>query len=302
MAHADLSNDFTRKTALGHNTNARVRTAAVMVASVVLLSGFALYSPLVITPQFSVISLSFAFIVVGLCSFEAVRLLSRNPESAKYDLVFGSTLLLIFLLRPLEALLSVSTKGAASSFGVMAASLAIVVLLLSEKLDTQKESCTVLSFLLISVCGSALITLSSLSGSVGILWWLFGIIAVNDSAAYFVGKKWGRIKLAPKISPNKTVEGSLAGLVTGAVLGTLTWSYLLPFHMSWPAAVLVSVGVIVAAQISDLAKSAVKRKCGVKDTGAFFPGHGGFLDRFDGALGGGAALLCGAYLFSGIRF
>jgi phosphatidate cytidylyltransferase len=114
-----------------------------------------------------------------------------------------------------------------------------------------------------------------------LLFLTIGACWVTDAAAYLVGRKIGRHKLAPKISPGKTIEGGVAGLV-GAVLfvGALgTWVGL-PI---WSAALLgVTLGVV--GQLGDLFESWLKRRAGVKDSGALLPGHGGVLDRFDSLL------------------
>jgi phosphatidate cytidylyltransferase len=114
-----------------------------------------------------------------------------------------------------------------------------------------------------------------------LLFLAIGACWVTDAAAYLVGRKIGRHKLAPKISPGKTIEGGVAGLV-GAVLfvGALgTWVGL-PI---WSAALLgVTLGVV--GQLGDLFESWLKRRAGVKDSGALLPGHGGVLDRFDSLL------------------
>lgn len=104
-------------------------------------------------------------------------------------------------------------------------------------------------------------------------------IWTTDSAAYFVGKAMGKRKLWPSISPNKTVEGSLGGLLVGAlvVIGVNAWFSVLPVHQ----AVGVALVTGVAGQLGDLVESAYKRHFGVKDSGRIIPGHGGVLDRVD---------------------
>ena len=110
---------------------------------------------------------------------------------------------------------------------------------------------------------------------------------VTDVAAYLVGSRFGRHKLIPKVSPNKTVEGSLAGIAATLVLLLLygwwleaTGRYQVDFFLLGTYGVLASI----VSQFGDLAMSAVKRICGVKDFGRLFPGHGGMLDRFDSHL------------------
>ena len=119
---------------------------------------------------------------------------------------------------------------------------------------------------------------------------LIAAVALNDAAAYVVGSAIGRHKMAPKVSPNKTWEGAVAGFAA-AVLGMAV------FHLlrnafpvlavpQWSFARFLCTGAIlsVAAQIGDLVESFMKRSAGVKDSGFLFPGHGGVLDRADGFL------------------
>lgn len=109
---------------------------------------------------------------------------------------------------------------------------------------------------------------------------------LTDSAAYFAGKRWGRRKLIPSVSPGKTREGAVAGLVGGTLGGLLVGLALgwLGVTLSPLLGALGGLGLAVISQAGDLAESAWKREAGVKDSGTFFPGHGGFLDRMDSLL------------------
>ena len=110
---------------------------------------------------------------------------------------------------------------------------------------------------------------------------------VADTAAYFGGRALGKRQLSPVISPNKTVEGAVAALVAGPAAAVFYGYVLLPrLGASLGVYGLVGLGLViaVAATIGDLAESALKRECGVKDSSGLLPGHGGLLDRMDSLL------------------
>lgn len=110
---------------------------------------------------------------------------------------------------------------------------------------------------------------------------LAAVVAACDIAAYFVGRRVGGPKLAPLISPKKTRSGAVGG-VLGAFLASLLVMSWLPF--STAELIVGTVIIAVLAQGGDLLESALKRNLGIKDSGTLIPGHGGFLDRFDGYL------------------
>lgn len=128
--------------------------------------------------------------------------------------------------------------------------------------------------------------------------WLLFLLAVVwsfDSGAYFGGRRFGRRKLAPMISPGKTVEGVVAGAVVAGLVGAgAGWWWL---GVSPWLALALGVGVGLIGQFGDLAESLLKRAAGVKDSGALFPGHGGLLDRVDSLLFSGPLLLAAATAF-----
>ncbi|RRD89112.1 phosphatidate cytidylyltransferase [Conchiformibius steedae] len=122
-----------------------------------------------------------------------------------------------------------------------------------------------------------------LEGSAALLLWVMGIVWVADIFAYFAGKRWGKRKLAPAVSPGKTWEGAAGGLV--AVMG-----YILMSRSVWGAEgsvflLVLLVTVMVALSIGgDLLESWFKRGAGMKDSSNLLPGHGGVLDRIDGLI------------------
>lgn len=116
--------------------------------------------------------------------------------------------------------------------------------------------------------------------------WVFLILLVimsGDSAGYFVGKGWGRNKLCPELSPNKTVEGAISIVVAGMLTGCVGGRYLLP---EIGIGELLILGFVLAGlgQTGDLFESWIKRVFSVKDSGALLPGHGGILDRIDSLI------------------
>lgn len=123
---------------------------------------------------------------------------------------------------------------------------------------------------------------------------LFVIIWANDIFAYAAGKTLGRHKLAPQVSPNKTVEGAVAGLVFGVIAAVIYAHFFLPDLAPSNAALLGTV-VGFFGQIGDLCQSLLKRSANVKDSGNILPGHGGMLDRIDSLLFGAPALYYYSY-------
>ena len=111
---------------------------------------------------------------------------------------------------------------------------------------------------------------------------LFAVVWLGDTAAYYVGSRIGRHKMAPVISPKKSWEGSLAGFAT-SILSAAVWSW---FRLGRIDLALLAVAALTAAaaQVGDLVESMIKRGSGVKDSGHILPGHGGLLDRIDALL------------------
>jgi len=122
--------------------------------------------------------------------------------------------------------------------------------------------------------------------------YLISIVVATDTFAYLVGSKFGKHKLCPEISPKKSTEGALGGLLAGGIIGTIV-AYLLKvinLHNSLLilAVFIFSLIISVTVQIGDLVASKFKRSYDIKDYGKIFPGHGGVLDRFDSLIYAGA--------------
>ncbi len=145
----------------------------------------------------------------------------------------------------------------------------------------EKVSFEVFSSLYIAVPLSYFILIRSLPDGGRLLILLLAMAWLNDSFAYFIGKKWGKIKINTHISPNKTREGAIGGFV-GGTISALIFGYFFQFNLV--SVFFLSIIVISISQIGDLVESAFKREVGIKDAGTIIPGHGGILDRFDGLI------------------
>ncbi|MDR1439899.1 MAG: phosphatidate cytidylyltransferase [Clostridiales bacterium] len=176
----------------------------------------------------------------------------------------------------------------------------------SSKYSVSDLSVTVLGSLYVCVLFWYLILVRNLSGGEYIVWFVLLGAAATDTCAYFVGTALGRHKLIPEISPKKTVEGAVGGVVACALVFVLLGLLMdgagavagagagaaqaaqarAPSRVLAAALKYAAQGTLsgVIAQIGDLAASCIKRFCGIKDFGRILPGHGGILDRLDSVL------------------
>lgn len=241
--------------------------------------------------------------VAVLSTFEVVRLFARAPETLRYRPIAGFISFAILVIPSLAAIY-VSIEGVferSMSWEIVYGSmlLSAQALMIYHVLDGRQRLEDAAreggrygpAFLLVAISAPQLVLLSSFSHGIQLLWWLVAVVALNDAGAYFVGRSLGRIKMAPALSPNKTIEGSVAGIVIGTVAGVVFWRLLLGDCKGTAGLIVLSLLATCAAQAADLSKSYLKRLRGVKDTGSFFPGHGGILDRFDGMIGAAPVVL-----------
>jgi phosphatidate cytidylyltransferase len=267
----------------------RVATAIVGVPVVIALIwwGDAGYS----------VAVGVILVAAALEFYAAAAPASTNPSLAENPLAAIAKRPLPHLLnqRPLgllgAALIALLVAGAHNGADWWTGALALAAVLHSLWLVARSETqrglndwlVTVGGVLYVGWLGSYLIPLRQLDQDGQ--WAFLAIFATfaNDTGAYFVGLAVGRTPLAPRISPSKTVEGSLGGLLCGAAAVPLL-SYALGLDVSAGLLIPLAILVPVAAQLGDLAESLLKRGAGVKDAGVLVPGHGGVLDRLDSLL------------------
>jgi phosphatidate cytidylyltransferase len=166
------------------------------------------------------------------------------------------------------------------SFAVMVILMLNLLRVDEEGLDLIRVGKVLVGIVYIPLLMSHFISIRQTSDGVH---WIFFILVLafsGDIAAYYVGSRIGKRKLLPKVSPGKTVEGTL-GLVCGSIAGALLFRHFFFTALSVPHAVLLGLVGSIIGQLGDLSESALKRSAGVKDSGVMLPGHGGILDRLD---------------------
>lgn len=167
------------------------------------------------------------------------------------------------------------------TFSVIAIILSFVIaaLLVFQKQNFIDASANVLSLLYVFVPFCFISDFYSQNMYLAML--VFVISFATDIFAYFAGRLFGKHKLIPKISPNKTIEGSVGGVIGSALLCVL---FLMLVKIPVLPMLPICIGGSIIAQLGDLFASAIKRYCGIKDFGKLIPGHGGVLDRFDSVM------------------
>ena len=144
----------------------------------------------------------------------------------------------------------------------------------------------VLATMYVGMLGGSMIRLRSDFGPVigpNLIFFLLLVVWLGDAGAYYVGKRFGKHKLSPRISPKKTVEGLAGGVITSVITAIVIHLTFFP-QIRLMHAIVLGIVLSISGVIGDLAESMWKRSAAVKDSGTLIPGHGGFLDRFDSIL------------------
>ena len=174
------------------------------------------------------------------------------------------------------------TEGLAVSTGLIIPILMFLLLLISQKDFIKRSTSAVFAVFYLAVLGGfILLVANDLDGGKRILA-LVILIACNDTFAYFAGVLFGKHKMAPSISPKKSWEGLIGGLIASVIGGGLVFH--LAFETGWYVGSAIGVMTVVTATCGDLIESAIKRDLAIKDMSNLLPGHGGIMDRLDSAL------------------
>ena len=231
----------------------------------------------------------------GALEFARMNQLGRRLEVA--------SVLLVLLLLFARALLLRQSGGLGIELDLLilaTAPFALLVLMLGKEPGQESLKRTTAALFGVLYVGLPLVCILELGAATtwGIEGILFLVLVVkgNDSGAYLVGRKWGRTPLI-KVSPKKTREGALGGVVVGTAIGAVLASFGWAGPFGIGAAVAVSICIGIAVQLGDLVESYLKRSAGVKDSGNLIPQFGGILDLLDSILFAGPILLAIVHLW-----
>lgn len=262
----------------------RLLTAAIalpiLIASVILPWWF---------PETVWLFVAIAVLALGAGLFEFFTLTKKLELKADAGLAYlGSAALVVAFI--------FDAPAKAPELLLLTLALSLIVVIIAETFRFQKDFSKLLAGLGVTVFG--VIYIAFLGGfliatrvgfenipglSTKLLLFFFAVIFGSDSGAYFAGRAFGKHKLAPAISPGKTIEGLIGGLLAAAVIAAACSWLFFPELNVWFA---IGLGTVMAAVgvLGDLAESAMKRGSGTKDAANILPGHGGLLDRLDSLL------------------
>lgn len=250
------------------NLSSRIGTAAVAVPLLVWLIGW--------SPPWLFSTVLFAVTAGALSEYFAIAF-PRRWKNQCAGVLFGLALSAAVFLN--------DEFDVSAWFGILFATVFCVYLFGAGEL-TERLQCllfTLLGGIYAGFLFPQLVLLFRHSQGRAWVFWVFLVVMIGDTAAYFVGRRFGVRKLAPNISPGKTVAGAW-GYLGGAVVAGLAGAALLFEQLGWFEVALLSLALGVLGQLGDLFESWIKRVFAVKDSGRLLPGHGGLLDRLDSLI------------------
>ena len=174
------------------------------------------------------------------------------------------------------------TQGLAVSTGLIFPVLMVLLLAISQKDFIKRSTSAIFAVFYLAVLGGFILLLANNDAGGKRILALVILISCNDTFAYFAGVLFGKHKLVPTISPKKSWEGLIGGLIASLIGGALVFH--LAFETAWYVGCLIGAMTVVTATCGDLIESAIKRDLAIKDMSNLLPGHGGIMDRLDSAL------------------
>jgi phosphatidate cytidylyltransferase len=258
----------------------RVLTAVVLIPLVIAV--------IFVSPKWPIVLMGFILLIAGLALWEYLGLANAiGAKTPRVAVMVCLAVLLAAVFRRPDLMTPV--------IGAISLTLFVVCTFRSPLERVLPDTAySVFGLLYVGLSMSTLYLLSAEDNGPSLLLFLLLVVWAGDIAALYVGRAFGRWTLAPRLSPNKTWEGSIASVAGSlAVAALLVWlggvlTARSIEYVSYPGSYVHWIGLAallnVAAQIGDLAESAIKRAAGVKDSGKLLPGHGGMLDRIDALL------------------
>ncbi len=237
-----------------------------------------------------------ALLVCLTALYEYYAMALKEPRTAE---LCGALALGALVLGASYADTAANTHGLAATGACMAAFMLIFTgyICCGHKSSVPFDRVAILFFgiFYLTLLPSFFLLLRALPQGISLALFLLFVTWAGDIGAYLVGRSLGKHRLCPRVSPAKTVEGSCGGMVFSLAVSLVCQATFLN-HIAVPHAVAMAVGINTLNQIGDLSESAIKRSCGVKDSGTILPGHGGMLDRID------SLLFAAPFLYYYIRF
>ncbi len=221
--------------------------------------------------------------IIFIASNEYVKILEHKGFYPSLKIIIASEIILAFIMFFNRA------EYVASALFICSLAAFLWVLFRGRQPYIANVATTILGFVYCGFFPFHLLLLRNMSSTefndgFGFIVMMFTAILCTDVGCYYAGTKLGKHKLAPVISPNKTIEGSIGGMISaliGALIIGAVINYGFKIELHWYTALFTGLICTVFAQIGDLCESLIKRDAGVKDSGHSLPGHGGFLDRTD---------------------
>ncbi|MDR1941091.1 MAG: phosphatidate cytidylyltransferase [Endomicrobium sp.] len=217
------------------------------------------------------------FIVSFFCVQEYLSIVKQYKPHAAASLILASAFF-IFLCFFKEF---PADKSAVCAIAMLFIFFVLEVFWGNPQLSVERISASFLGSFFLPLAFAHMVYLRQMTSGREIIFFLFLTVWILDTAAYAFGRMFGRHKLAPNVSPKKTIEGAAAGIVFGLLTAVICKYAFMDSVFTLPQILLLGLIISTVGQFSDLAESLVKRDGNIKDSGKIIPGHGGVFDRFD---------------------